>query len=429
MTESEAGPARSTPAPPATTTPALPVSTDWVRAVVTGAQHIPAPAGPGFYASAAGVLRGIGLIQLDPLTRVSTAQRLTTLTRLPRSARAEDIDSSLWPAGAPLHGAPVSFEAFTKVACVFPIEDWPLLQLRRERVRETYALSLDPKMRAQIREVVAAAESGAQIGAIEAAMGATRTTGWNWSEIKHAAELMVRTGELVITARNGIIRLFDLPERALPAPILEAAHLPRDQLRADLARRAAGTLAVMTAADFAHHYHLSTADAARGIALAGLTALQVQGWKDLAYCHPQLLDPVPDRAAPEADATPQPSPHTTSPLGTAPAAQSRLIGPFDPLLRDRGRARRIFDFDYSFEAYVPKDKRLYGHYVMAVLSGTEMVGRVDLQRVGGVLQLNRIFPERGHSTRAVTARARAGAGTLGAQLGTEVELRDAARDR
>lgn len=429
MTEPEAS---SAP----TTTPVLPVSTEWVRAVVTAAQHIPAPAGPGRYASAAEVLRGIGLIQLDPLTRVSTAQRLTTLTRLPRSARAEDVDSSLWPAGAPLHGAPVSFEAFTKVACVFPIEDWPLLQLRRERVRETHALGLDPRMRAQIREVVAATENGAQIGAIEAAMGAARTTGWNWSQIKHAAELMVRTGELVITARNGIIRLFDLPERALPPEILEAAHLPPDQLRADLARRAAGTLAVMTVADFAHHYHLSAPDAARGIELAGLAPLQVQGWKDLAYCLPQLRDEAPGAGTSVVGGTSEPStsePSTSEPgtpePGTGPAARSRLIGPFDPLLRDRGRARRIYDFDYTFEAYVPRTKRLYGHYVMAVLSGAEMVGRVDLQRVGEVLQINRIFPEPGHSTRSVTARARAGARTLGAQLGIEVELPGRPDDR
>ncbi|KUG59763.1 DNA glycosylase AlkZ-like family protein [Nesterenkonia jeotgali] len=398
--------AATTACAPSTTTP-QPVTADWVRGVVVEAQHIPPAAGPGFYDDAAEVLRGIGLIQLDPLTRVSTAQRLTTLTRLPRSARAEEVDSSLWPAGAPLHREPVSFEAFTKVACVFPIEDWPLLQLRRERVRETYGRQLDTGMRERIREVVAAAPDGSQIGAIEAALGTTRTTGWSWSEIKQAAELMVRTGELVITARNGIIRLFDLPERALPAAVLQAAHLPPEQLRADLARRAAGTLGVMTVADFAHHYHLASADAAHGIALAGLTELRVPGWKDLGYCDPQLL---------------QRPPEDLPPAGTAPAAQSRLIGPFDPLLRDRGRARRIFGFDYTFEAYVPKDKRRYGHYVMAVLSGTELVGRVDLQRVGPVLQINRVFPEPGHGTRSVTARVRAGARTLGTQLGTRVQL-------
>lgn len=343
------------------------VSPEWVRAAVVHAQRIPTPAGQDSYGTAAEVLRGIGLIQLDPLTRVSTAQRLTTLTRLPRRHRAEAVDSSLWPAGAPLHGSPVSFEAFTKVACLFPLEDWPLLQLRRERVQATHGDRFAPGIREQIREVVAARPGGAQIGTIESALGAARTTGWNWSEIKQAAELMVRTGELVITARNGIVRLFDLPERALPPEVREAEHLPPDRLRAALARRAAGTLAVMTVADFAHHYHLAAADAALGVELAELVPLRVTGWKDTAYCLPQLLEDMPQVPAS---------------LGAGPAAQARLIGPFDPLLRDRGRARRILDFDYTFEAYVPRGKRVYGHYVMGVLSGTELVGRVDVQRVG-----------------------------------------------
>ena len=394
----------------------VPVSAQWVRAAVIETQRIPSPTQPGTFSSAAEVLRGIGLIQLDPLTRVSTAQRLTTLTRLPRNYRADEVDASLWPAGPPMYGTPISFEAFTKVACVFPIEDWPLLQLRRERVRETYATRLSPQIREQITEVVAGYEHGAQIGTIESAMGADRTTGWNWSEIKHAAELMVRTGELVITARSGVTRLFDLPVRALPESVREAAHLPPDELRAALARRAAGTLAVMTAADFAHHYHLSTADAARGIALAELVELQVSGWKSPAYCLPELLERTPGGAHMDVRSD------TRTDTGTGPAAAARLIGPFDPLLRDRGRARRIFGFDYTFEAYVPKDKRLYGHYVMAVLSGTELIGRVDAQRVGGVLQLNEIFTEHGHSRRAVTARVRAGAGTLARQLGAEVQL-------
>jgi len=396
----------------------VPVSAQWVRAAVIETQRIPSPTQPGTFSSAAEVLRGIGLIQLDPLTRVSTAQRLTTLTRLPRSYRADEVDASLWPAGPPLYGTPISFEAFTKVACVFPIEDWPLLQLRRERVRETYATRLSPQIREQITEVVAGYEHGAQIGTIESAMGADRTTGWNWSEIKHAAELMVRTGELVITARSGVTRLFDLPVRALPESVREAAHLPPDELRAALARRAAGTLAVMTVADFAHHYHLSTADAARGIALAELVELQVSEWKSPAYCLPELLEHTPGGAHMDTGTDVGSAAET----GTGPAAAARLIGPFDPLLRDRGRARRIFGFDYTFEAYVPRDKRLYGHYVMAVLSGTELIGRVDAQRVGGVLQLNEIFTEQGHSRRAVTAWVRAGAGTLARQLGTDVQL-------
>ena len=382
---------------------------DQVRAAVVAAQRIPRPAGPGHYDDAGAVLRGLGLIQLDPLTRVSTAQRLTSLTRLPRSARAEEVDAALWPAGPDSPAEPVSFEAFTKVACVFPLEDWPLLQLRRETAREAAASTLDRSVAEQIREVVAQSPRGVQVGTLEAALGSARTTGWNWSEIKQSAELMVRTGALVITARDGVVRLFDLPERALPAALREAEHLPADELRAGLARRAAGALTVMTVGDFAHHYHLSRADAAHGIELAGLVPLQVQGWKETAYSLPELLDSADE-------------PAETDSRGLGPVQEARLIGPFDPLLRDRRRAQRIFGFDYTFEAYVPKAERIYGHYVMGVLSGARLIGRVDLWRADGELVVHRIFPEPGVPRRSVEARAKAAAGTLARQLGVGLRL-------
>lgn len=386
-----------------------PVTAEWVRSVVVGAQRIPAPGGPGEYGDAAQVLGGLGLIQLDPLTRVSTAQRLTSLTRLPRSHRAEDVDAALWPAGPDSPAEPVSFEAFTKVACVFPIEDWPLLQLRRETVRDATASALEPGLCGRIRDVVAAGPRGVQIGTIEAALDSQRTTGWNWSEIKKTAELMVRTGDLVITSRDGVVRLFDLPERALPDELRDAENLPPDELRAGLARRAAGVLAVMTVGDFAHHYHLSRADAAHGVELAGLVPLRVDGWRETAYCLPELLEASGAVGGGEVESAGE--------RRLGPVKHARLIGPFDPLLRDRRRALRIFGFEYTFEAYVPRAARIYGHYVMGVLSGDQLIGRVDLWRKDGELVINRIFPEPGVPRRSVEARTRAAAETLSRQLG------------
>lgn len=451
------------------------VSRDWVRAAVVAAQRIPVPHGHRLLSSsrlkgeasgkqdlgarsAADVLRQIGLIQLDPLTRVSTAQRLTCLTRLSRNHRAEDVDAALWPPAQIAAGpgepgepkvlgrsAPVSFEAFTKVACVFPIEDWPLLRLRREHVSEKYADTLSPDIKERIKEVVGSEPRGVQIGTIESALDSTRTTGWNWSEIKKATELMVRMGELVITSRDGVVRLFDLPERALPEAIRSSADLPDDDLRAALACRAAANLAVMTTADFAHHYHLSRADAAHGIQVAGLVPVEVQGWREIAYCLPELLDgvlPDPERqeidllggsrtslesgppgslkSDPGRSGSPRPG-HLSldGEAGRGQSKEARLIGPFDPLLRDRRRAQRIFGFDYTFEAYVPKDKRIYGHYVMGLLSGTELIGRVDLWRSNGQLVINRIFPQPGTPARSVVPRARSAAQTLARQLGVE----------
>ena len=369
-----------------------------MRGAVVDAQRIPAPQGPGEYDDAADVLAGIGLIQLDPLTRVSTAARLTSLTRLPRTHRADDVDSALWR-----QDQPASFEAFTKVACLFPLSDWPLLQLRREAARQRYAHKLDPHVTRRILDLVAAHPGGVGTGVIEAEFGPERTAGWHWSQVKKATELMVRMGDLVVTARDGVARLFDLPERALPAAVREAQSLPADELRAALASRAAASLAVMTVTDFAHHYHLSRADAALGIELAELVPVRVADWQEAAYALPETLDKDHD-------------------VGMGPAAHARLIGPFDPLLRDRRRALRLFSFDYRFEAYVPRAKRIYGHYVMGILSGAELVGRADLQRTDGVLQINQVWAEAGHTRRSVTARTRAASKTLAHQLGTSVWL-------
>jgi uncharacterized protein YcaQ len=55
----------------------------------------------------------------------------------------------------------------------------------------------------------------------------------------------------------------------------------------------------------------------------------------------------------------------------------RLLAPFDPVIRDRKRALRLFSFDYSFEAFVPAKKRKYGYYVLPILEGDRLVGRLD----------------------------------------------------
>lgn len=371
------------------------VTAEWVRAAVVAAQQIPPPAGQAHYRNAAEVLEGIGMIQLDPLTRVSTAARLTSLTRLPRSHRAEEVDPALWPAEEP-----VSFEAFTKVACLFPVRDWPLLQLRRDAVRTRHGHKVGPSIAGRIRELVAAHPGGVATGTIEAEFGSERTAGWSWSEVKKVTELMVRMGDLVITAREGVVRLFDLPERALPAEVREAQQLPTEELRAGLARRAVANLAVMTVGDFAHHYHLSRAEAATGIELAELQPVRVPGWRDLGYVLPETLD-------------------SDDAFGPEPASHARFIGPFDPLLRDRGRAARIFGFDYRFEAYVPAAQRIYGHYVMGILSGTEIIGRAALQRTDGRLVAHQVWPEPSVPRRRVEARARAAQRTLAAQLGVQ----------
>ena len=56
-----------------------------------------------------------------------------------------------------------------------------------------------------------------------------------------------------------------------------------------------------------------------------------------------------------------------------------LVGPFDNLIWDRDRTRRIFGFDYLFEAYKPQAKRRYGYYVLPLVWRDRIVWRADLK--------------------------------------------------
>ena len=92
----------------------------------------------------------------------------------------------------------------------------------------------------------------------------------------------------------------------------------------------------------------------------------------------------------------------------------RILSPFDPALRDRKRAERLFDFNYRIEIFVPEAKRKYGYYVFPILEGDRLVGRVDMkaERNANRLHIKALWPEKrikfgtGRLARLETALAR-----------------------
>ena len=91
----------------------------------------------------------------------------------------------------------------------------------------------------------------------------------------------------------------------------------------------------------------------------------------------------------------------------SPPDRIRVLSPFDPVLRDRERALRRFGFEFRIECFVPAAKRRYGYYVMPLLEGERLVGRIDprFDRKRGVLCVRRVFWEDGiRETRARSRR-------------------------
>ena len=79
----------------------------------------------------------------------------------------------------------------------------------------------------------------------------------------------------------------------------------------------------------------------------------------------------------------------------SPNARVRLLSPFDPASRDRGRAERLFGFHYRIEIFVPEAKRRYGYYIFPVLQGERLIGRLDAKRSGTTLVVRAFWPEIG----------------------------------
>jgi len=80
-----------------------------------------------------------------------------------------------------------------------------------------------------------------------------------------------------------------------------------------------------------------------------------------------------------------------------PPERIRVLSPFDPLLRDRNRAERLFNFSYRIEIFVPESKRQYGYYVFPLIEGDRMIGRIDMKadRKAGSLDVKRLWLEPG----------------------------------
>ncbi len=307
------------------------------------------------------VLASTGLLQLDPLTRVDKAHRLTCLARMDPSARAADVDPPLWR-----EGSAATFETWVHAVCAVPVEDWPLLRIARDDIRQ-WDGGPPRSLLDEVRDLVASHPAGATISDIE--RPGHRTSGWEWSARKHAVEHMLRSGDLVCTTRRGSKRVYDLPERRIPERYLTDASQSPEDLLAAIATKAIDAMGIATTGDVARYYNISVQRAEIGLERAGMRPVEVDGWNAPTWINPATTT-VPD-------------------LAIDPV----LVGPFDNLIWDRQRTRRIFHFDYVFEAYKPKQKRVYGYYVMALLDDARLTGRADLRRDTDRLTVLAQYPE------------------------------------
>lgn len=208
---------------------------------------------------------------------------------------------------------------------------------------------------------------------------------WDWKPAKTALEFLWRTGKLAVARREQFHKVYDLMERVHPE--ISALERPTDDEFVDWACTSAlERLGAASPAEIAAFWNSIKLPAAREWCAMATAAGRVVPVRLEAVTG---VKPKPGVAPPDWRRRTCDAPE--------PPTRVRLLSPFDPVIRDRDRARRLFGFEYRFEAFTPARQRRYGYYVLPVLHGECFVGRADVKthRDRGELIVNHLYWEPG----------------------------------
>ena len=326
------------------------------------------------------LIRRLGFVQVDSVNTVARAQHMILHARRPAYrpaalARLIERDRAL-------------FEHWTHDAAVIPVEFFPHWRFRfpraEARIRARWPAWQGPDFDREAENVLAHIREHGPAGVAHLGADEPRRPGgwWEWTPSKSALEYLWHTGELAISRRDAFRKIYDLTHRVVPEPHVSARHPPQ----ATIDWAAAGALdrlGFATSGEIAAFWAKITPDEARdwtaaALAEGRLIEIDVEtadGSRRRSFARPDVF------AAAEA--------------APAPPGRMRVLSPFDPLLRDRARAQRLFGFHYRIEIFVPAPKRRWGYYVFPLLEGDRLVGRIDMKadRDADTLRVTALWPE------------------------------------
>ncbi len=360
------------------------------RRIALAAQGLagPRPAGRVDARHLRKLISQLGLLQLDSVNVFCRAHYMPAFSRLgpyPREALDKMAAHGTSVAGARRGAGPERrelMEYWAHEASLIPVATQPLIRWRMDRYASEAWGSIsrmerdDPGLIDEVLRLVTA--RGPVRAADTGIKRPPRRPGemWNWHDGKRALEYHFFTGRVSASCRVNFERLYDLPERVLPAAVIAAPTPAEEDAQRELVRIAARALGVATEPDLGDYFRLPRAASKARVAeltdAGELIPVAVDGWAAPAYLWPEARRPrrVTARA---------------------------LLSPFDSMIFFRDRTERLFGFRYRIEIYTPAAARVHGYYVLPFLLGDALVGRVDLKsdRQAGVLRVQSAFAEPG----------------------------------
>ena len=333
-------------------------------------------------------VRQAGCIQFDPVDSVGRNAELTLQSRV-KGFRKKDLYSLLYRDR-------LLVDYFDKELAIIPTEDWPYFRkyrdlCRRNGQRFEGLAELEEQAVAYIRKHGYVSSTTLPLSGNISWHSSIHWSGdWDGGPTKASRsvlEQLYTAGELIIHHKDGARKYYDLAERHIARELLEAEDpLPDvyDYAKWRVKRRigAVGMLWNRGSTAFLGIREMSPADRNRifeeQYADGETVQVHVEGIRTVFYI---LREDVPllEKAMNSTDAS----------------HRCEFLAPLDPLLWDRALIEKIFDYQYTWEIYTPREKRKYGYYVLPVLYGERLVGRIEPVIVNGELAVKGIWLEPG----------------------------------
>ena len=326
------------------------------------------------------VLRRLGSLQYDPIAVAGRSHDLVL------HARIADYDPA-WVDELYAQGA--IFEAYNKGISFVPAEEVPWFRGFTGRAQKT--IDDHPEVAARILERVRADGPLSSLDFERAQHGTTDWFGMPSNTVREVLEAYTVTGVLGLARRDGSRRYYDLIERLLPTDVLRPQPSLDERMRHRMLSRyrAHGLLGFGGGNDVFSGLGAAKPDP-RWPGYPGRSAVR-DALVDEGALVPVTIDGLRGKRLVVADELEL----LASPPEPAPTVA--FLSPFDPLVWDRPFLRSLFGFEYVWELFIPPAKRRWGWYVLPILDGDRLVGRIEprLDREAGTVEILNLWWEEG----------------------------------